>query len=159
MRVHCETSDFEHLAREVLAGRLEFAVADTTGAERHPTRLAIEPVAEHRMFFFVRQGHPLVAAKEHSLETILVFPLVSPRLPQRMAVHLGKDAAHARVDRETGETFIGEVPEYSVLVPGSLPGKPLKNGQPGPNTACAVIVKRVDERTRSKTSINELLRD
>jgi DNA-binding transcriptional LysR family regulator len=55
------------------------------------------------MFFFVRQGHPLIAAREHSLETILVFPLVSPRLPQRMAVHLGKDAAHARVDRETGD--------------------------------------------------------
>ena len=63
------------------------------------------------------------------------------------------------VDRETGETFIGEVPEYAVVVPGSLPGKPLKNGQPGPGTACAVIVKRVDERTRSKTGINELLRD
>jgi 2,3,4,5-tetrahydropyridine-2-carboxylate N-succinyltransferase len=57
------------------------------------------------------------------------------------------------------ETFIGEVPEYAVLVPGNLPGRPLKNGQPGPSTACAVIVKRVDERTRSKTSINELLRD
>ena len=97
LRVHAETSDFEHLAREVLA------VGDTAGAERHPTRLAIEPVAEHRMFFFVRQGHPLVAAKEHSLETILVFPLVSPRLPQRMAVHLGKVAARARVDRETGD--------------------------------------------------------
>jgi 2,3,4,5-tetrahydropyridine-2,6-dicarboxylate N-succinyltransferase len=63
------------------------------------------------------------------------------------------------VDRATGETFIGEVPEYSVVVPGALPGKPLKNGQPGPSTACAVIVKRVDERTRAKTSINELLRD
>jgi len=74
-----------------------------------------------------------------------------------MGVFLG--ASTKIVDRETGETFIGEVPEYSVLVPGSLPGKPLKNGQPGPNTACAVIVKRVDERTRSKTSINELLRD
>jgi LysR family nitrogen assimilation transcriptional regulator len=103
LRVHAVTSDFEHLAREVLAGKLEFAVGDTTGAERHPTRLAIEPVAEHRMFFFVRQGHPLVAAKEHSLETILVFPLVSPRLPQRMAVHLGKAATHARIDRETGD--------------------------------------------------------
>ena len=44
-------------------------------------------------------------------------------------------------------------------VPGSLPGKPLKNGSPGPSLACAVIVKRVDERTRAKTSINELLRD
>ena len=74
-----------------------------------------------------------------------------------MGVFLG--ASTKIVDRETGETFIGEVPEYSVLVPGSLPVKPLKNGQPGPNTACAVIVKRVDERTRSKTSINELLRD
>jgi 2,3,4,5-tetrahydropyridine-2-carboxylate N-succinyltransferase len=74
-----------------------------------------------------------------------------------MGVFLG--ASTKIVDRETGETFIGEVPEYAVLVPGSLPGKPLKNGQPGPNTACAVIVKRVDERTRSKTSINDLLRD
>jgi 2,3,4,5-tetrahydropyridine-2-carboxylate N-succinyltransferase len=46
-----------------------------------------------------------------------------------------------------------------VVVPGTLPGKPLKNGQPGPNPACAIIMKRVDERTRSKTSINELLRD
>ena len=63
------------------------------------------------------------------------------------------------VDRTTGEVFIGEVPPYSVVVPGALPGKLMKNGQVGPSTACAVIVKRVDERTRSKTSINELLRD
>jgi 2,3,4,5-tetrahydropyridine-2-carboxylate N-succinyltransferase len=63
------------------------------------------------------------------------------------------------VDRETGETFMGEVPAYSVVVPGSLPGKPMKNGAPGPSLYCAVIVKRVDEQTRSKTSINELLRD
>jgi 2,3,4,5-tetrahydropyridine-2-carboxylate N-succinyltransferase len=74
-----------------------------------------------------------------------------------MGVFLG--ASTKIVDRETGEIFIGEVPEYSVVVPGALPGKPLKNGQPGPSTACAVIVKRVDERTRAKTSINELLRD
>src|SRR4029079_16196262 len=74
-----------------------------------------------------------------------------------MGVFLG--ASTKIVDRETGETFIGEVPEYSVGVPGALPGKPLKNGQPGPSTACAVIVKRGDERTRAKTSINELLRD
>ncbi|TMJ79993.1 MAG: 2,3,4,5-tetrahydropyridine-2,6-dicarboxylate N-succinyltransferase [Alphaproteobacteria bacterium] len=57
------------------------------------------------------------------------------------------------------DCFIGEVPEYAVVVPGTLPARPLKNGQPGPSTACAVIVKRVDERTRAKTSINELLRD
>jgi 2,3,4,5-tetrahydropyridine-2,6-dicarboxylate N-succinyltransferase len=63
------------------------------------------------------------------------------------------------VDRETGEIFMGEVPPYSVVVPGSLPGKPTKNGAPGPNLYCAVIVKRVDAQTRSKTSINELLRD
>ena len=74
-----------------------------------------------------------------------------------MGVFLG--ASTKIVDRETGETFVGEVPAYSVVVPGSLPGKPLKNGAPGPSLSCAVIVKRVDERTRSKTSINELLRD
>jgi len=63
------------------------------------------------------------------------------------------------IDRATGEVFVGKVPPYSVVVSGSLPGKPLPNGQPGPSLYCAVIVKRVDEQTRSKTSINELLRD
>jgi 2,3,4,5-tetrahydropyridine-2,6-dicarboxylate N-succinyltransferase len=63
------------------------------------------------------------------------------------------------VDRETGEIFVGRVPAYSVVVPGSLPGKPLADGTPGPNLACAVIVKRVDAQTRAKTAINELLRD
>ena len=63
------------------------------------------------------------------------------------------------VDRTTGEIFIGEVPPYSVVVPGNLPGKPLPNGEPGPGLYCAVIVKRVDEKTRAKTSINDLLRN
>jgi 2,3,4,5-tetrahydropyridine-2-carboxylate N-succinyltransferase len=62
------------------------------------------------------------------------------------------------IDRTTGEVFVGRVPAYSVVVPGSLPGKPLPDGSPGPSLACAVIVKRVDAQTRSKTSINELLR-
>jgi len=59
----------------------------------------------------------------------------------------------------TGEKMFGKVPPYSVIVSGTMPGKPLPNGEPGPNLYCAVIVKRVDEKTRSKTSINELLRD
>jgi 2,3,4,5-tetrahydropyridine-2-carboxylate N-succinyltransferase len=63
------------------------------------------------------------------------------------------------VDRATGEVFYGEVPANSVVVAGALPGKPLPNGDAGPSLYCAVIVKRVDARTRSKTSINELLRD
>ncbi|MBI4045178.1 MAG: 2,3,4,5-tetrahydropyridine-2,6-dicarboxylate N-succinyltransferase [Devosia nanyangense] len=63
------------------------------------------------------------------------------------------------VDRATGEIHIGKVPPYSVVVSGSLPGKPLPDGTPGPNLYCAVIVKRVDAQTRSKTGINELLRD
>ncbi|MCA3281698.1 MAG: 2,3,4,5-tetrahydropyridine-2,6-dicarboxylate N-succinyltransferase [Roseomonas sp.] len=63
------------------------------------------------------------------------------------------------VDRTTGEIFMGRVPSYSVVVPGSLPGKPLPNGSPGPSLYCAVIVKRVDAQTRAKTAINELLRD
>jgi 2,3,4,5-tetrahydropyridine-2-carboxylate N-succinyltransferase len=74
-----------------------------------------------------------------------------------MGVYLG--ASTTIIDRDTGETMRGEVPPYSVVVSGTMPGKPLKNGQPGPNLYCAVIVKRVDEKTRSKTSINELLRD
>lgn len=123
LRVHVETSDFEHLSREVLAGRIEFAVADTTSAERHPTRLAIEPVAEHRVFFYVRQGHPLAAAKDLSLETILVFPLVAPRLPQRIAGHLAKVATHARIDRETGDlTPSLMVDSFSVAVKTVLAG-------------------------------------
>ena len=63
------------------------------------------------------------------------------------------------IDRATGDIFYGEVPAYSVVVAGTLPGKPLPNGEMGPSLYCAVIVKRVDEKTRSKTSVNELLRD
>jgi 2,3,4,5-tetrahydropyridine-2-carboxylate N-succinyltransferase len=69
-----------------------------------------------------------------------------------MGVFLG--ASTKIVDRASGQILQGEVPAYSVVVPGVLPDK---NG--GPGLSCAVIVKRVDERTRSKTSINELLRD
>jgi 2,3,4,5-tetrahydropyridine-2-carboxylate N-succinyltransferase len=63
------------------------------------------------------------------------------------------------IDRDTGEVFRGHVPPFSVVVPGSLPGKALPDGSPGPSLSCAVIVKRVDAQTRLKTSINELLRD
>lgn len=74
-----------------------------------------------------------------------------------MGVFIG--ASTKIIDRNTGEVFMGRVPAYSVVVPGTLPGKPLPDGTPGPGLACAVIVKRVDEKTRSKTSINDLLRD
>jgi 2,3,4,5-tetrahydropyridine-2-carboxylate N-succinyltransferase len=63
------------------------------------------------------------------------------------------------VDRATGETHVGYVPPFSVVVSGSMAGKPLSNGAPGPNLYCAVIVKTVDAQTRSKTAINDLLRD
>ena len=74
-----------------------------------------------------------------------------------MGVFIGKSTKI--VDRATGEISYGEVPANSVVVAGSLPGKPFPNGEPGPSLYCAVIVKRVDAQTRSKTSINELLRD
>jgi 2,3,4,5-tetrahydropyridine-2-carboxylate N-succinyltransferase len=74
-----------------------------------------------------------------------------------MGVYLG--ASTKIIDRATGEVFIGRVPAYSVVVSGSMPGKPLPDGTPGPSLYCAVIVKKVDEKTRSKVSINELLRD
>jgi 2,3,4,5-tetrahydropyridine-2-carboxylate N-succinyltransferase len=62
------------------------------------------------------------------------------------------------VDRSTGAVTTGRIPAYSVVIPGTLPGKPLPNGAPGPGLYCCVIVKRVDAGTRAKTSINELLR-
>jgi 2,3,4,5-tetrahydropyridine-2-carboxylate N-succinyltransferase len=74
-----------------------------------------------------------------------------------MGVYLG--ASTKIVDRATGEVHMGSVPPYAVVVPGSMPGKPLPDGSPGPSLYCAVIVKTVDAQTRSKTGINELLRD
>jgi 2,3,4,5-tetrahydropyridine-2,6-dicarboxylate N-succinyltransferase len=74
-----------------------------------------------------------------------------------MGVYIG--ASTKIVDRATGEILYGRVPAYSVVVSGTLPGKPLPNGEPSPGLYCAVIVKRVDEKTRAKTSINDLLRD
>jgi 2,3,4,5-tetrahydropyridine-2,6-dicarboxylate N-succinyltransferase len=74
-----------------------------------------------------------------------------------MGVFIGKSTRI--VDRQTGSVTYGEVPPYSVVVAGAMPGKPMGNGEPGPSLYCAVIVKKVDEKTRSKTSINELLRD
>ncbi len=74
-----------------------------------------------------------------------------------MGVFIG--ASTRIINRATGEVHMGRVPAYSVIVPDSLPGKPLPDGSPGPSLYCAVIVKTVDEQTRSKTSINELLRD
>jgi 2,3,4,5-tetrahydropyridine-2-carboxylate N-succinyltransferase len=74
-----------------------------------------------------------------------------------MGVFIGKSTKI--VDRATGKISYGEVPPFSVVVAGALPGKPMGNGEPGPSLYCAVIVKKVDAQTRSKTSINELLRD
>lgn len=74
-----------------------------------------------------------------------------------MGVFLG--ASTKIIDRTTGEIFMGRVPAGSVVVPGTLPAKPLHDGSPGPNLSCAVIVKRVDAQTRAKTSVNDLLRE
>jgi len=73
-----------------------------------------------------------------------------------MGVYLGSSTKI--VDRATGEVYYGKVPPYAVVVPGSMPGKPLPDGSPGPSLYCAVIVKTVDAQTRSKTGTNELLR-
>ena len=71
-----------------------------------------------------------------------------------MGVYIG--ASTRIVDRTTGQIHYGKVPDYSVVVPGSMPSK---NNLDGPSLYCVVIVKKVDEKTRSKTSINDLLRD
>jgi len=74
-----------------------------------------------------------------------------------MGVYLS--ASTRIIDRASGEILYGRVPPFSVVVSGTLPGKPLPDGSPGPGLYCAVIVKRVDAKTRAKTSINDLLRD
>ena len=74
-----------------------------------------------------------------------------------MGVYLG--ASTRIINRDSGEVHVGRVPPYSVVVPGNTPGRPLPDGSPGPSLYCAVIVKQVDASTRSKTSVNELLRD
>ena len=96
-----------------------------------------------------------LGSAETTLEEITsayaVFPNRGIRMPPYRITKI--------VDRTTGTISYGEVPPYSVVVAGSMPGKPMGNGEPGPSLYCAVIVKRVDERTRSKTSLNELLRN
>ncbi len=74
-----------------------------------------------------------------------------------MGVYIG--ASTKIVHRDSGEVLYGRVPAYSVVVPGSMPGRPLTDGSPGPGLYCAVIVKQVDAGTRAKTSLNDLLRD
>lgn len=99
------------------------------------------------------EDHCFIGARSEIVEGVIVGEgsVIS------MGVFIG--ASTKIVDRATGEIHIGKVPPYSVVVSGSLPGKPFPNGQPGPNLYCAVIVKTVDAKTRSKTGINELLRE
>jgi 2,3,4,5-tetrahydropyridine-2-carboxylate N-succinyltransferase len=99
------------------------------------------------------EDHCFIGARSEVVEGVVV----GEGSVLSMGVFIG--ASTKIVDRATGEVFMGRVPPYSVVVAGSLPGRPLPNGQPGPSLYCAVIVKRVDEQTRSKTSINDLLRD
>ena len=101
----------------------------------------------------------LLTSWAFEMEQIILgwYVLVETGSVLSMGVYLG--ASTRIVDRSTGEVFKGRVPPYSVVVPGTMPGKPLPDGSPGPGLYCAVIVKRVDAQTRSKTSINELLRD
>ncbi|MGE0668528.1 MAG: 2,3,4,5-tetrahydropyridine-2,6-dicarboxylate N-succinyltransferase [Sphingomonadales bacterium] len=98
------------------------------------------------------EDHVFIGARSEVAEGVIV----EEGSVLSMGVFIG--ASTKIVDRETGEVFYGRVPAYSVVVPGALPGKALPDGTPGPSLYCAVIVKRVDEKTRSKTSINELLR-
>jgi 2,3,4,5-tetrahydropyridine-2,6-dicarboxylate N-succinyltransferase len=98
------------------------------------------------------EDHCFIGARSEVVEGVIV----EEGSVLSMGVFIG--ASTKIIDRTTGEIFMGRVPAFSVVVPGSLPGKPLPDGSPGPSLYCAVIIKRVDERTRSKTSINELLR-
>ncbi len=99
------------------------------------------------------EDHCFIGARSEVVEGVVV----GEGSVLSMGVYIG--ASTKIVDRATGEIHMGRVPPYSVVVSGNLPGKPFPNGQPGPSLYCAVIVKTVDAQTRSKTGINELLRD
>ena len=99
------------------------------------------------------EDHCFIGARSDVAEGIIV----EEGAVESMGVYIG--ASTKIIDRATGEIHFGRVPAYSVVVPGTLPGPALADGNPGPSLYCAVIVKQVDEKTRSKTSINELLRD
>ena len=103
LRARVTIADFEELARAVIEGDLEFGVADTGGASRHPSRLVIEPVAEHPLRFFTRPGHPLVSGAAPTLDAVLAFPLAMSRIPQRIAVHFTGTQPLLRPDRATGD--------------------------------------------------------
>jgi 2,3,4,5-tetrahydropyridine-2,6-dicarboxylate N-succinyltransferase len=98
------------------------------------------------------EDHCFVGARSEVAEGVIV----EEGAVLAMGVFIG--ASTKIIDRTTGEIHQGRVPAYSVVVPGTLPGPALPDGRPGPSLACAVIVKRVDARTRARTSINELLR-
>ena len=99
------------------------------------------------------EDHCFIGARSEVAEGIIV----GEGAVLSMGVFLG--ASTKIVDRQSGTVHMGRVPPYSVVVPGTLPAKPGPGGKPGPALYCAVIVKTVDERTRAKTSINDLLRD
>ncbi len=99
------------------------------------------------------EDHVFIGARSEVAEGVIV----EEGAVIAMGVFLG--ASTPIVDRATGEVFRGRVPAHAVVVPGTLPGRPLPDGTPGPGLACAVVVKRVDAQTRAKTAINELLRD
>jgi 2,3,4,5-tetrahydropyridine-2-carboxylate N-succinyltransferase len=98
------------------------------------------------------EDHCFIGARSEVVEGVLV----ETGSVLSMGVFIG--ASTKIIDRTTGEVYVGRVPAYSVVVPGTMPGKPLPDGSPGPSLYCAVIIKRVDEKTRAKTSINDLLR-
>jgi len=110
----------------------------------------LEPLQAHPTII---EDHCFIGARSEVAEGVII--------EQGSVLSMGVfiSASTKVIDRSTGEVFMGRVPAYSVVVPGSLPGKPLPNGEPGPSLACAVIVKRVDQKTRDKTSVNDLLRD
>jgi 2,3,4,5-tetrahydropyridine-2-carboxylate N-succinyltransferase len=104
--------------------------------------------------------HGVLAQQSHDRRDIGVLERGGEPVEQGAVLAMGTFISSTTkiVNRDTGEIHLGRVPAYSVVVPGSLPGKPLPDGSPGPSLYCAVIVKQVDAQTRAKTAINELLR-
>lgn len=151
----------------------EYLVSATTFGEAEQLSLvfSVGSLVGYGEFPFARHAarRPVFAGRRRKPRDVIARPrafdldaygrrLRRPRL-LRQSMGLFISASTQVIDRSSGKVHVGHAPPYSVVAPGSLPGKPLPDGSPSPSLSCAVIVKTVDAETRANTGINELLRE
>ena len=148
--------DLDQLLNEHFAGRV--VRKDLTKQIKEGANVPVY-VLEYLLGMYCASDDPeVIETGLRNVKTVLSENYVRPDEAEKVKSLVRERGSYKVIDRVTGKVWMGEVPPYSVVVPGTQAGRPNVDGEPGPGLYCAVIVKTVDERTRSKTSINELLR-